>query len=128
MSYDDILYEVDSHAAVITINREEEGEICHGGPGLMLGYWGDLELTAASIDAHGVSRSGDLGRLDADGHLRVTGRIKDLTHALMSTGQEDSKFGFRLGPEAAAAIQRLRRPGSPVELVGLHAHIGSPAT
>jgi acyl-CoA synthetase (AMP-forming)/AMP-acid ligase II len=56
----------------------EEGEICHGGPGLMLGYWGDPERTAASIDAHGVSRSGDLGRVDADGYLRVTGRIKDL--------------------------------------------------
>jgi cyclohexanecarboxylate-CoA ligase/acyl-CoA synthetase len=56
----------------------EEGEICHGGPGLMLGYWNDPEQTAASIDAHGVSRSGDLGRVDADGYLRVTGRIKDL--------------------------------------------------
>jgi cyclohexanecarboxylate-CoA ligase/acyl-CoA synthetase len=56
----------------------EEGEICHGGPGLMLGYWGDPERTAASIDSHGVSSSGDLGRLDADGYLRVTGRIKDL--------------------------------------------------
>ncbi|MEU3984024.1 AMP-binding protein [Streptomyces sp. NPDC026672] len=56
----------------------EEGEICHGGPGLMLGYWQDPERTAASIDRHGVSASGDLGRLDEDGYLRVTGRIKDL--------------------------------------------------
>ncbi len=56
----------------------EEGEICHGGPGLMLAYWADPERTAASIDAAGISSSGDLGRLDADGYLRVTGRIKDL--------------------------------------------------
>jgi acyl-CoA synthetase (AMP-forming)/AMP-acid ligase II len=55
-----------------------EGEICHGGPGLMLGYWQAPELTAASIDASGVSRSGDLGRVDEAGYLRVTGRIKDL--------------------------------------------------
>jgi len=55
-----------------------EGEICHGGPGLMLGYWRDPELTARSVDAAGVSRSGDLGRVDADGYLRVTGRIKDM--------------------------------------------------
>ena len=55
-----------------------EGEICHGGPGLMLGYWQAPELTAASIDAGGVSRSGDLGRVDEAGYLRVTGRIKDL--------------------------------------------------
>ena len=55
-----------------------DGEICHGGPGLMLGYWRDPELTAASIDDRGVSRSGDLGRVDEDGYLRVTGRIKDM--------------------------------------------------
>jgi acyl-CoA synthetase (AMP-forming)/AMP-acid ligase II len=55
-----------------------EGEICHGGPGLMLGYWQDPALTAQSVDAAGVSRSGDLGRVDADGYLRVTGRIKDM--------------------------------------------------
>jgi acyl-CoA synthetase (AMP-forming)/AMP-acid ligase II len=55
-----------------------EGEICHGGPGLMLGYWQDPGLTAWSVDAAGVSRSGDLGRVDAGGYLRVTGRIKDM--------------------------------------------------
>ena len=55
-----------------------EGEICHGGPGLMLGYWRDPELTVASIDDRGVSRFGDLGRVDEDGYLRVTGRIKDM--------------------------------------------------
>jgi cyclohexanecarboxylate-CoA ligase/acyl-CoA synthetase len=56
----------------------EEGEICHGGPGLMLGYWRDPERTAAAIEPSGVSHSGDLGRVDPDGYLRVTGRIKDL--------------------------------------------------
>ena len=56
----------------------EEGEICHGGPGLMLGYWRDPERTAEAIDERGVSRSGDLGKVDADGYMRVTGRIKDL--------------------------------------------------
>jgi non-ribosomal peptide synthetase component E (peptide arylation enzyme) len=56
----------------------EEGEICHGGPGLMLGYWRDPERTAEAIEPSGVSHSGDLGRVDPDGYLRVTGRIKDL--------------------------------------------------
>jgi cyclohexanecarboxylate-CoA ligase/acyl-CoA synthetase len=55
-----------------------EGEICHGGPGLMLGYWRAPELTAQSVDAGGVSRSGDLGRVDEAGYLRVTGRLKDM--------------------------------------------------
>ncbi|WP_055474511.1 AMP-binding protein [Gordonia sp. HS-NH1] len=56
----------------------EEGEICHGGPGLMLGYWHNPELTDRDIDGRGMKRSGDLGRIDNDGYLRVTGRIKDL--------------------------------------------------
>ncbi|MDF3283185.1 AMP-binding protein [Gordonia sp. N1V] len=55
-----------------------EGEICHGGPGLMLSYWNNPELTARDIDSSGLKRSGDLGRMDSDGYLRVTGRIKDL--------------------------------------------------
>src|SRR3954471_23733489 len=52
--------------------------------------------------------------------LRVTPGIKPDTHAYISTGQEDSKFGF--GIEAVQdAIERIDR----LELVGLHAHIGS---
>ena len=56
----------------------EEGEICHGGPGLMLGYWRDRERTAEAIEPNGISHSGDLGRVDEQGYLEVTGRIKDL--------------------------------------------------
>lgn len=56
----------------------QEGEIWHGGPGLMLGYWRDPDLTDAQIDASAMKRSGDLGRIDAEGYLRVTGRIKDM--------------------------------------------------
>jgi diaminopimelate decarboxylase len=52
--------------------------------------------------------------------LRVTPGIKPDTHAYISTGQEDSKFGF--GIEAVQqAIERIDR----LKLVGLHAHIGS---
>jgi diaminopimelate decarboxylase len=42
------------------------------------------------------------------------------------TGQDDSKFGFGVASgAAAAAVTRVQRPGSSVDLVGLHAHIGS---
>lgn len=56
----------------------EEGQIFYGGPGIFLGYWRDPERTAASVDERGFLASGDLGRVDEDGYLRVTGRIKDL--------------------------------------------------
>ena len=55
-----------------------EGEVVQRGPGVMLGYWNDPERTAATFDAQGWCHSGDLGRLDSDGYLRITGRLKDL--------------------------------------------------
>ena len=56
----------------------EEGEICYWGPGGVLGYWRDPERTAATIDDEGWHHTGDLGRMDADGYLRVSGRLKDI--------------------------------------------------
>jgi acyl-CoA synthetase (AMP-forming)/AMP-acid ligase II len=56
----------------------EIGEIVYRGPGLMLGYWRDPERTAQAIDADGWCHSGDLGHVDGDGYLCVTGRKKDV--------------------------------------------------
>jgi diaminopimelate decarboxylase len=55
--------------------------------------------------------------------IRVTPGVAGRTHAKISTGQADSKFGFGLD-DARLAIERLRGSGS-LELVGLHMHIGS---
>lgn len=58
--------------------------------------------------------------------VRVTPGVHAHTHDYISTGQEDSKFGFGLqSGAAAAAIARLQRPDSPARLIGLHLHIGS---
>ena len=62
----------------VPVATEYEGEIAQRGPGVMLGYWHDPERTAATFDAQGWCHSGDLGRVDAGGYLRVTGRLKDL--------------------------------------------------
>lgn len=56
----------------------DEGEINYLSPGMFLGYWQDPEKTAVTIGPDGYARSGDLARMDADGYIRVTGRIKDL--------------------------------------------------
>lgn len=53
-------------------------EILVRGPNVMLGYLDDAEATAQAIDGHGWLRTGDAGRLDADGNLTITGRIKDM--------------------------------------------------
>jgi cyclohexanecarboxylate-CoA ligase/acyl-CoA synthetase len=44
----------------------------------MLGYWRDPERTAKTIDVQGWYHTGDVCNIDADGYLRVTGRIKDI--------------------------------------------------
>jgi fatty-acyl-CoA synthase len=56
----------------------ETGEICSRGYGVMQGYWGDPERTAETIDNEGWLHSGDLGEMDENGYVKVTGRIKDM--------------------------------------------------
>jgi acyl-CoA synthetase (AMP-forming)/AMP-acid ligase II len=56
----------------------EPGEVCVRGETVMRGYLDDADATAAAIDADGFLHTGDLGTFDADGHLRIVGRIKDM--------------------------------------------------
>jgi long-chain acyl-CoA synthetase len=55
----------------------DDGEILFRGPTLFKGYWRDPEATARAIDAEGWYYSGDIGHLDADGRLILSGRTKD---------------------------------------------------
>jgi fatty-acyl-CoA synthase len=60
----------------------EQGEICLGdvAPGSCLGkgYYNMPEKTREAIDAEGWFHTGDLGVLDPNGYLRITGRVKDM--------------------------------------------------
>jgi len=56
----------------------EEGEICVRSPGVMRGYYKQPEATAQVLSPDGWLRTGDLGVVDAEGHLYVTGRLKDI--------------------------------------------------
>jgi acyl-CoA synthetase (AMP-forming)/AMP-acid ligase II len=56
----------------------EAGEVAVRGDTVMRGYLDDPEATADAIDADGFLHTGDLGTLDADGYLRIVGRIKDM--------------------------------------------------
>ena len=55
-----------------------QGEICARGYHVMLGYNDNPDATAAAIDKDGWLHSGDLGRMDARGYLRITGRVKEM--------------------------------------------------
>lgn len=60
------------------VPRGEEGEVRIKGPNVMQGYWNLPEETSAVFDERGYFKTGDMGRLDADGHLFITGRIKEM--------------------------------------------------
>ena len=60
------------------VERGVPGELCTRGYSVMLGYWGDAENTAASIDAARYMHTGDIAIMDAEGYLNIAGRIKDM--------------------------------------------------
>ena len=77
----------------------EDGEIYVRGPQVMKGYLNNPQATAATIDPDGWLHTGDLGRIDADGHLYVTDRLKELI-----------KYkGFQVPPAELEAVL-LRHP------------------
>ena len=56
----------------------EEGELVMRGPGVFTGYFGQQDLYESEITDDGFFRTGDLARIDADGYVHITGRLKDL--------------------------------------------------
>jgi len=56
----------------------EQGEICVRGYNVMRGYNDNPKATADAIDAEGWLHTGDLGRMDARGYLKITGRVKEM--------------------------------------------------
>ena len=56
----------------------EVGEICTRGYCVMIGYHDNPSATADTIDADGWLHTGDLGTLDRQGYLRITGRVKEM--------------------------------------------------
>jgi len=57
---------------------KESGELLLRGPSVMKGYHNQPELTAEAIDKDGWLHTGDIARIDKDGYVYITGRIKNM--------------------------------------------------
>ncbi|GAB3179271.1 AMP-binding protein [Nesterenkonia halophila] len=122
-----------------TLGVDADGELCTRGYLVMRGYWNDPEKTAEAVDHDGWMRTGDMGRMDADGYVQITGRMKDLvirggeniypreieeflyTHPDIIDAQVIGVPDDRYGEELMAWI-RLRRDAEPVAAQQLKAH------
>ncbi len=70
---------------ILNPDENGEGEICVKGPNVMMGYYKNPEATAAAFDSDGFFKTGDFGKLDSEGWIYITGRLKNLI--ILSNGK-----------------------------------------
>jgi 4-coumarate--CoA ligase len=88
---------------------EVDGEVWVRGPQVMKGYLNSPDATAATVDADGWLHTGDIGHVDADGHLYVVDRLKELI-----------KFkGFQVAPAELEGVLLSHPAVADAAVVGL---------
>lgn len=88
---------------------DEEGELLIRGPQVMKGYLNNPGATAATIDDDNWLHTGDVGRIDADGHMYIVDRVKELI-----------KFkGFQVAPAELEALIVTHPAVADVAVIGI---------
>lgn len=98
---------VDSNGVEVPLG--EVGEALASGPGLMLGYWRDPDLTREVVTKDGWYRTKDLVRMDSDGYVYVVGRLSDLI----------IRSGVNISPAEVERVVRTHPAVAEVAVVGL---------
>jgi long-chain acyl-CoA synthetase len=70
----------------IEVRQGAQDELLTRSPSVMLGYWNNPKATAAILDADGWLHTGDRVAIDNEGHIRITGRIKEII--VLSNGEK----------------------------------------
>ncbi|MDZ4826676.1 MAG: class I adenylate-forming enzyme family protein [Actinomycetota bacterium] len=123
----------------LDVTAGEVGEVCLRSPAVMAGFWRDPEATAAAFTPDGFVRTGDLGRLDDRGRLRLVGRSKEMyvrggynvypveVEAVLSTHPDIAAVAVVPRPDAVmgeigVAVVVARDPARPPALDALRAY------
>jgi len=93
---------------ILDADETGQGEIAVRGPMVMQGYYKNPEATAEVLDADGWLRTGDVGRVDPENYLAITGRCKSLivTEGGKNVYPEEIEFAFQLHPEVEQVLVR----------------------
>ncbi len=86
-----------------------EGELWIAGPQVMKGYLENPEATAATIDADGWLHTGDIARIDPDGHTHIVDRLKELIKVK----------GFQVPPAELEALLIQHEAVADVAVIGI---------
>jgi 4-coumarate--CoA ligase len=87
----------------------EEGELWIRGPQVMLGYHARPDATAACLDAEGWLRTGDIARIDEEGHFEIRDRLKELIKVK----------GFQVAPAEVEAVLVANPRVADVAVIGV---------
>ena len=117
-SFEQIAATVGTANEGIEVSIADDGEVLVRGYCVMRGYLDDPEATAEAIDSDGWLHTGDLGTLDADGHLRIVGRKKDMFIVGGFNAYPAEIEGFLLGHPAVAEVAVVGVPDERLGQVG----------
>ncbi len=107
----------------------QTGEVQMRSPALMLGYYKEPELSSATFTADGWLKTGDKGRIDAQGCLHITGRVKDLFKTAKGKYVAPAPIEDKLGAHEAveACVVTGANLGQPLGIVMLGADAAAQA-
>jgi long-chain acyl-CoA synthetase len=110
----------------VEVRISEDGEVCARSAGVFGGYWNNAAATAETL-VDGWLRTGDLGHLDADGYLTITGRKKDIiiTSAGKNLAPALIENDLRAVPGISQAVMLGDRRPHPVALITVDAGLDS---